>query len=57
MDEKNIARAKATVHSAIYQSEYGAVFIADSDGFFKRSLIEGCVTSEVKPIQVNGFVS
>ncbi|WP_323152065.1 hypothetical protein, partial [Pseudomonas glycinae] len=26
--------------------EWGAVFVTDSNGFFKRSLIESCVTNE-----------
>lgn len=46
MDDASIASAKATVHKTIYQMEYGAVFAEDSDGFFKRSLIETCVTKE-----------
>lgn len=50
MDEKQIIRAKATIHSAIYNMEYGAVFVEDSDGFFKRSLIESCVGTSMKPI-------
>jgi len=43
MDETHVARAKATVHSSIYQMEYGACFCTDSQGFFRRSLIEACV--------------
>jgi len=43
MDDKIVARAKATVHSSIYLKEYGAVFPSDSDGFFKRTLIESIV--------------
>lgn len=50
MDDKQVSRAKATIHSGIYQMEYGAVFTADSEGFFRRSLIESCVTSKTKPI-------
>lgn len=50
MDEKQIARARASVHSSIYAMEYGTCFVKDSDGFFKRSLIEQCVTKE--PIQL-----
>jgi len=46
MDETQIHQAKATVHSAIYQMEYGACFARDSEGFFKRSLIESCVCNE-----------
>jgi intein/homing endonuclease len=43
MNPKQIAQAKATVHIGTYQMEYGAVFATDSNGFFKRSLIEACV--------------
>ncbi len=43
MDETQVSRAKATIHSSIYQMEYGACFCTDSDGFFRRSLIESCV--------------
>lgn len=50
MDDKQVARAKATIHSGIYNMEYAACFTADSDGFFKRSLLEGCVVSDVKEI-------
>ena len=52
MDDKNVARAKATIHNGIYQMEYGAVFTADSEGFFKRSLIERCVASDANPIML-----
>jgi hypothetical protein len=30
--------------------EYGAVFTTDSQGFFKRSLIEACTTSPQEPV-------
>jgi hypothetical protein len=43
MDADQVARSKATVHAGIYQMEYGACFTRDSQGFFKRSLIESCV--------------
>ncbi len=46
MDESLIAQSKATVHTSIFNMEYGAVFADDSDGFFKRSLVEKCVTKE-----------
>lgn len=52
MDSGQISRAKATVHSGIYNMEYGAVFTTDSQGFFKRSLIEGCTTSPNKPVNL-----
>ena len=50
MDDKQISRARATVHSAIFDMEYGCVFASDSDGFFKRSLIESCVVSDKNSI-------
>jgi hypothetical protein len=34
--------------------EYAACFVTDSEGFFKRSLIENCVTSDTKPIIIGG---
>jgi hypothetical protein len=46
MDADQVARSKATVHSGIYQMEYGACFTRDSQGFFKRSLIESCVVNK-----------
>ncbi len=54
MDEDQVARSKATVHAGIYQMEYGACFTRDSQGFFKRSLIESCVASDKNPIKLNG---
>lgn len=46
MDAAQVSRARATVNNGIYQMEYGAVFSSDSNGFFKRTLIEGCVVKE-----------
>jgi hypothetical protein len=50
MDEGQVARAKATIHSGIYNMEYGSCFTTDSQGFFKRSLLESCTTSQSEPI-------
>ena len=52
MDEGQIARAKATIHSGIYNMEYGACFTTDSQGFFKRSLLEACTASMKNPIKL-----
>ena len=54
MDDKQVSRAKATIHTGIYNMEYAACFTEDSDGFFRRSLIESCVSNESKPIVING---
>lgn len=56
MDEAAVASSRATVHSGIYQMEYGAVFAEDSDGFFKRSLIESCVTNNPVELQDGSMV-
>jgi hypothetical protein len=52
MDSGQISRAKATVHTGIYNMEYGAVFTTDSQGFFKRSLIEACTTAPNSPVNL-----
>jgi len=53
MDDKQVARAKATIHTGIYNMEYAACFTEDSDGFFRRSLIESCVTKDSSPVVIN----
>jgi len=55
MDDRQVARAKATIHSGIYNMEYAACFTSDSNGFFKRSLIESCVVSDTNPIIIPEF--
>lgn len=39
MDEKQIAQAQVTMPKALFQMEYECKFPTDSDGFFKRSLV------------------
>lgn len=51
MDDKQVARAKATIHTGIYNMEYAACFTEDSEGFYKRSLIESCVVADDKVIE------
>jgi hypothetical protein len=53
MDDRQVARAKATIHSGIYNMEYAACFTKDSSGFFRRSLIESCVSDVKNPIIIN----
>lgn len=43
MDGATIARAKQITNTGQFRREYQATFELDSDGFFKRSLIERCV--------------
>ena len=52
MDDAQVARSRATVHSGIHEMEFGACFSSDSNGFFKRSLIESCVASPENPISL-----
>jgi hypothetical protein len=53
MDDKQVSRAKATIHTGIYNMEYAACFVNDSEGFFRRSLIESCVCTEANNIVIN----
>lgn len=53
MDEKQLARAKATIHSGAFACEFLAVFSDDSAGFFRRSLIEKCIANEKNSIQLS----
>lgn len=46
MDDKLVMRARATMHEGNYLTEYAACFVKDSEGFFKRSLIESCVARD-----------
>jgi hypothetical protein len=46
MDVTQIAQAKALMHVDLHRMEYSAIFTDDSKGFFKRSVIEGCTTTE-----------
>lgn len=56
MDEKHVARSRATVHSGIYLMEFGACFAKDSNGFFSRKLIEGCVVGhQNRPIEIPSY--
>ena len=53
MDDKHILRAKATMHAGIHDMEYNAIFSKDSQGFFKRSLIESCVATDENVLKPN----
>lgn len=46
MDEKVVARSKASSDPSIILKEYHACFPKDSAGFFKRTVIEGCVAND-----------
>lgn len=50
LDDRQLAHAKATLPRNIYLMEYGAIFVKDSDGFYPRSLVEGCTVGPNKPI-------
>lgn len=51
LDDRQLAHAKATLPKNIYLMEYCAIFVADSDGFYPRSLVEGCTVGPNKPIK------
>lgn len=51
MDQRHVSKAKATIHMNQYAMEFGGCMVGDSNGFFKRSLIESCVVGkEDRPI-------
>lgn len=43
MDAKTVTRARQITHTSHFMMEYSACFANDSEGFFRRSLIEKCV--------------
>lgn len=48
MDDGQINRARATISRGAFETEYGAVFSKDSDGFFKHSAIDAATTAPNK---------
>lgn len=46
MDMAQIARIKASTTKDVYVREYGACFSDDSEGFFRKSLIDSCTCVE-----------
>jgi len=42
MDEKALANAKETMDKGRFEMEFCGIFSSDSNGFFRRSLIESC---------------
>lgn len=54
LDTKTIARAKATMNTAVFRGEYGACFYDDTDGFYRESLIRKATASEQEPIVIDG---
>jgi len=60
MDEKQIAQARITMPRSLFSMEYECVFATDSDGFFKRSLINTATPGNKEcggvafPIEIRG---
>lgn len=48
MDEKTVMRAKATMNNSSYEREYATIFSKDSDGFFKKTLIDSCTVDKAE---------
>ena len=57
MDTGIIANAKMNSTSISYALEYGAVFSADSNGFFRRSLLEQCTSKQGQPDSFTSMLS
>lgn len=58
MDMDQINRTKASASKDVFFREFSCVFSDDSDGFFKRSLIDHCTVDadDIDPIKKNGEV-
>jgi hypothetical protein len=54
MDTAQIARSKVSMLPETYAMEYCATFVKDSNGFFKRSIVEACVANGENAIQIDG---
>jgi len=54
LDRNNIAEAKRVMSNAEYRMEYEAAMIADSEGFFKASLLEACTLGSNFSIELKG---
>ena len=54
MDMAQISRIKTSSNRDVYLREYSACFSDDSDGFFKRSLIQSCSLSKENQITKGG---
>lgn len=54
MDMTQVNRIKASVNKDVYFREFSACFSDDSDGFFKRSLINSCTLSNNNVIVKSG---
>ena len=55
MDEKQIIQARATMPKALFQMEYECMFPSDSDGFFKRILVNNATpgfNGEARPFEI-----
>lgn len=50
LDEGIVAQARATLNHSQFLREYECIFVSDSDGFFKRSIIEAATAN--KPIKL-----
>lgn len=55
MDKAQVTRSKATMHLSTYLCEYAAVFPDDSQGFFKRSIINRTTCGPNKEIKHDGY--
>ena len=53
MDMSQISRIKASTTKDVYAREYSAVFTDDSDGFYRRSLIDSCTISDKNIVMKN----
>lgn len=55
MDSSQVARARATMHVGLYEMEYKTMFVRDSNGFYRATLIDSATANEKNIIQWGKF--
>jgi hypothetical protein len=53
MDMSQVSRTKASTSKDVYAREFDCIFTDDSDGFYRRSIIDSCTVSEKNIIKKN----
>lgn len=56
MDADQIARSQAMIEESQFQREFLTIFTNDSNGFFKRSAVEGATTEDYINTPISGLV-
>lgn len=53
MDMSQVSRTKASTSKDVYAREFDCIFTDDSDGFYRRSIIDSCTISDTNIVKKN----